>query len=403
MQIRSEVDHCRPRLLKYCHGQGLDLGCGTYKIKPDAIGIDLENPNADMNMDARILKAYPDKHFDYVFSSHLLEEIPNTEATIKEWLRVVKDNGYIVLYQVDHEYYFPIGDERCNRRHVHHFSWESLWDVFRKIGGSSLIHQQRYGKAYDEWSFEMVVQKSEDLVKDDLVDTDMISILVPTLNRPKDMMNFAKSVADMTEKKSLVEIVFGIHTDDPASIQATVDLNNLGISVRAEILDRYKDGKAHLSFLWNQLYKVTSAPIIGFFGDDVLFHTPGWDMEVRKEFAKDKAIMVSCNDVHIQKGKNATLFFTHRTLHDKIGYYLNENFRRWYVDTFLDEAFKQAGKMRYREDLVTEHLSPDVFKERIDATYNDMESLKDPDRIKWGSEETRKEIARVASIIKEMK
>jgi hypothetical protein len=249
----------------------------------------------------------------------------------------------------------------------------------------------------------MVVQKSEDLVKDDLVDTDMISILVPTLNRPKDMMNFAKSVADMTEKKSLVEIVFGIHTDDPANIQATIDLNNLGISVRAEILDRYKDGKAHLSFLWNQLYKVTSAPIIGFFGDDVLFHTPGWDMEVRKEFAKDKAIMVSCNDVHIQKGKNATLFFTHRTLHDKIGYYLNENFRRWYVDTFLDEAFKQAGKMRYREDLVTEHLSPDVFKERIDATYNDMESLKDPDRIKWGSEETRKEIARVASIIKEMK
>ena len=155
------------------------------------------------------------------------------------------------------------------------------------------------------------------------------------------------------------------------------------------------------AFLWNQLYKKTCAPIVGFFGDDVLFHTLGWDEEVRKEFIKDKSIMVSCNDVHIQRGKIATLFFTHRSLHDKIGYYLNENFRRWYVDEFWSEAFKRAGKMHYREDIVTEHLSPDIFKERADDTYKNMENLKDPDKIKWRTPEVQQEIDRVVTILKE--
>jgi predicted SAM-dependent methyltransferase len=403
--IRAEVDHCRSRLLKYCQGQGLDLGCGPVKIKPDAIGIDIGHPNADMIADARILKNYPDNHFDYVFSSHLLEELANTEATLKEWLRIIKDDGLIVLYQVDEEYYYPIGDARCNRSHVHHFTTESLWEIFKKIGGVSLVHSQRYGlEPYNEWSFELVVKKSKGVLNDPIhIETEAISILIPTLNRPKDMANLVKSVVDTAEDKNLIEVVFGIHADDLNSLQAVSDMANCGIKVRAEIIERYKDGKAHLAFFWNQLYKVTTAPIVGFFGDDVLFETPGWDIEVRKEFAKDRSVMVSCNDVHIQRGQAATLFFTHRTLHDRIGYYLNENFRRWFVDTFWSEAFKLAGKMHYREDIVTRHLSPDVFKNRVDSTYADMENLKHPDALIWNTDANRQEIARVVAIIKDFK
>ena len=71
-EIKGEVDHCRHRLMKYCQGQGLDLGCGPSKIKPDAIGVDLYHPEADMNMDARLLTPYGNEQFDYIFSSHLL-------------------------------------------------------------------------------------------------------------------------------------------------------------------------------------------------------------------------------------------------------------------------------------------------------------------------------------------
>ncbi len=157
---KGETDNCRNRLLKYCQGQGVDLGCGNTKIKIDAIGIDLLSPFADMPIDARLMPCYPDKHFDYVYSSHLLEEIYDTEATLREWLRILKDDGYLVLYQVDKEYYHPLDDPRCNKKHIHHFGWEDLWEILQKIGGVELIHHERYDlKMYGEWSFEIVVRK----------------------------------------------------------------------------------------------------------------------------------------------------------------------------------------------------------------------------------------------------
>lgn len=157
---KGETDNCRNRLLKYCNGQGLDLGCGNTKIKVDAIGVDLLNPSADMAIDARLMPCYPDKHFDYIFSSHLLEEIQDTEATLREWLRILKDEGHLVLYQVDKEYYHPLDDPRCNQKHIHHFSWEDLWEIFQRIGNLELVHHYRYDlKMYGEWSFEIIVKK----------------------------------------------------------------------------------------------------------------------------------------------------------------------------------------------------------------------------------------------------
>ena len=157
-QIKGEVDHCRHRLLKYCQGQGLDLGCGRSKICLNAIGVDLHNPEAaDMLIDARDLSRYPDNHFDFIFSSHLLEELENTEATLREWLRVIKDGGNIVLYQADKNTYYPLGDPRCNSSHKHHFDHKDLWAVFEKIGGVQNIHAA--DPVNKEWSFELVVKK----------------------------------------------------------------------------------------------------------------------------------------------------------------------------------------------------------------------------------------------------
>lgn len=155
-QIMGETDHCRHRLIKYCNGQGLDLGCGKTRIKVDAIGVDLYSDLGDISMDARELK-YPDNFFDYVYSSHLLEELENTEATLKEWLRIVKPNGNIVLYQADKNTYYPLGDPRCNTAHKHHFDHKDLWAIFEKIGGVELIHSAN--PVNNEWSFELVVRK----------------------------------------------------------------------------------------------------------------------------------------------------------------------------------------------------------------------------------------------------
>lgn len=400
-EMRGEVDHCRPRLMKYCNGQGVDLGSGGAKIRSTAISIDLQHPNADMRADARVLKEYPAGTFDYVFSSHLLEQLENTEAVLREWTRILKPGGRVVLYQADKEYYYPLGHPQCNPLHVHHFSWEDLWAVFQKIGGMQLIHHDRFGPDRQEWSFELVVMKSA--TPPEPIDcSEGISFLVPTFKRPAAIEEFSVCIDRTTTHPENVEILFGVHADDTPSIDKIDEIRpKLKINVRPILIERDPQG-VHLAFLWNQLYPKATYPIMGYFGDDVIFHTPGWDEEVRKEFLASKSVLVSCNDVHIHRGKTSTLFFTHKSVHDALGFYLHPKFRRWYTDTFWDTVYRNAGKLRYREDLFTEHLSPDVFRDRADATYNAMEPLKGVDTPIWNSLEVQAQIGSFVQKLREI-
>lgn len=418
---KAETDLCKPRLLKYCQGQGLDLGCGNAKIKPDSIGIDLQNPVADMRRDARKLDYYPDSLFDYVYSSHLLEEIQDTEPTLKDWLRVIKPGGFLVLYQIIESRYFPIGSPNCNPSHKHHFTGAGLRAMIEGLG-AEFVHYSDNPET-KEWSFELVMKKlpSEQIPEvipaspapieqepSELTTQDLgISLLIPTLTRPKSMRDFAEAVDATTKDKTGVEIIFGVHSEDTVSIEEGAKLATaLAVSVRVEIIDRYPDGKTHLTALWNQLYPRAKHSIIGYFGDDVLFKTPEWDVEVRKEFEKDKHILVACNDVHVQRGRQAVLFFTHKATHKKLGFYLPPMFRRWYMDTFLDVVYRNAGKLHYREDIVTEHLHADVFPERRDDVYRALGShtapggLKDEDKALWLGETNREELKRCMAILK---
>jgi SAM-dependent methyltransferase len=353
-----------------------------------------------MVCDAQLLEQYPDEFFDYVFSSHLLEEIEDTESTLREWLRVIKKDGNIVLYQADKQLYYPLGTAQCNSRHKHHFLWEELWEIFKRIGGVKLVHH--YRNSDNEWSFELVVKKTEDEVEQPMVG-EGISILVPTLNRPQNMENFARSVNDTAKYPENIEIIFGIQ-DDEKSTQKAIELQSkCKVVIRPEPITRLFKGKINLSFLWNQVYAKAQHPILGYFGDDVVFHTPGWDEEIRREFAADKTVLVCCNDVHIQRGRVATLFFTHKCVHDKFGFYLDDRFYRWYMDTYWDQVYRRAGKLHYREDLIMEHLHPTKFPEKTDATYQSMEGFKDEDTRLWFSPAVQAEIQKKTEELKNFK
>jgi predicted SAM-dependent methyltransferase len=384
-KVQGEVDHCRHRLMKYCKGQGLDIGCGISKIRTNAIGVDLYHPAADINLDARNLEQYSSGHFDYIFSSHLLEEIDNTEATLRGWLRVLKNNGTIVLYQVDKDKYYPIGHPQCNGMHKHHFSSKDLIAVFEKIGGTKVIH---IGENFEnEWSFELVAQKTDVALEETVGEG--ISLLIPTYKRPQSMDDFTKSIEKTTKNYNKVEILFGINEGDDESIKKCEELKEYcKIAINYTLVKNHPSGKVNLSYLWNQMYKNALHPIYGFFGDDVIFWTPGWDEEVSKEFISNPIKLISCNDVHIQKGRKAILFFTHKDVHDLIGFYMNENFYRWFMDTWWDVVFQKCEKLIYREDLICEHKLPVNFKERADGTFHRMEGMQELDKVTWDTIET---------------
>ena len=73
---------------------------------------------------------------DFVYSSHTLEHVEDYKAALREWWRVVKFNGYLVLYLPHKALYPNIGEDGANPDHKHDFLPEDVisampdgWDL----------------------------------------------------------------------------------------------------------------------------------------------------------------------------------------------------------------------------------------------------------------------------------
>lgn len=89
----------RKRLLKYCVGLGLDLGCGKDKINANAIGVDLEHGDIALDLRSGLTNIFQPNTFNYVFcGSGLLGKVQIPEAMLKDWWTVLEPGGYLVLH-----------------------------------------------------------------------------------------------------------------------------------------------------------------------------------------------------------------------------------------------------------------------------------------------------------------
>lgn len=102
---------------KYCVGRGLDVGYGGDPVTPNAVGWDFEHG------DAQRLRGLDDASFDFVYSSHLLEHLPDCELALTNWWRVLKPGGYLILYLPHRDLYEKKArlPSRFNDDHKHFF------------------------------------------------------------------------------------------------------------------------------------------------------------------------------------------------------------------------------------------------------------------------------------------
>jgi SAM-dependent methyltransferase len=68
----------------YCKGKGLDIGFGGDLVTDNSIGFDFEHG------DAQKLKHIADDSYDFVYSSHTIEHLPDPSEGIKNWFRMRK-------------------------------------------------------------------------------------------------------------------------------------------------------------------------------------------------------------------------------------------------------------------------------------------------------------------------
>lgn len=146
----AETQKHKHRFTKYLNGIGIDIGFGGDPVSDNAITLDLPNPYTKpgkrqiLRGDASNLSFICDNAFDYVYSSHLIEDFVDTYSVIKEWLRILKPGGYLCLLFPDEKRYREIENplfHNMNHKHLD-FGLEFMLEVLSKFDNIEIIEKQ---------------------------------------------------------------------------------------------------------------------------------------------------------------------------------------------------------------------------------------------------------------------
>lgn len=124
-------------------GKVLDLGCGGKKIDPRVIGVDIrrdgqmgvgansDQPSRpDIEGDATNIPV-SDSSIDGILAKHLFEHILDPIQALREWKRVLKNNGTLVIICPDYRYCEAIS---VDPSHVHAYTPDSICSLLEVCG-----------------------------------------------------------------------------------------------------------------------------------------------------------------------------------------------------------------------------------------------------------------------------
>ena len=121
-----------PFALEVCKGHGVDVGCNRPEWAfPGATLVDLTLPD---EWDAYNLPPGP---FDFVFSSHCLEHLPDWVGALDHWRSRLVDGGTLFLYlpHPDQKYWRP----HHNRKHLHVLEPDAIRQYLEDTGCSEVF------------------------------------------------------------------------------------------------------------------------------------------------------------------------------------------------------------------------------------------------------------------------
>lgn len=129
--FRSETSKVRKLVLPYCVGKGCDIGFGGDKVKlENCDSIDFPSPytkvgKAKVDIPCDVINneiPVADNTYDYVYTSHLIEDFVDTKNGLEKFIRILKNGGNLVLVfpdQMKYEAYCKKNGQFLNPYHVH--------------------------------------------------------------------------------------------------------------------------------------------------------------------------------------------------------------------------------------------------------------------------------------------
>ena len=104
---------------KYLKGKRvIDIGSGYDTITTNSYQYDRVH---NENFDATFVKEIADESFDVVYASHVLEHLTVPYLAIRNWWRILKDNGYLIIAVPDRDEYEQKTELPSNQNSDHKF------------------------------------------------------------------------------------------------------------------------------------------------------------------------------------------------------------------------------------------------------------------------------------------
>jgi SAM-dependent methyltransferase len=113
-------------------GKGLDIGYrgslpDAVPVTPDAVGIELDFPGYD----GKTLP-FPDASQDFVCASHCLEHIRDYWTALREWFRVLRDGGFLIV-AVPHQFLYEKRTRVPSRFNADHKRFYTPASLLREV------------------------------------------------------------------------------------------------------------------------------------------------------------------------------------------------------------------------------------------------------------------------------
>ena len=175
---------------------------------------------------------------------------------------------------------------------------------------------------------------------------DLISILIPTRQRPRNVKRVIESALTTADEPSKIEFVFYVDNDDKTFPKSVV---NKQIRV-------IYGPRVWISLISNILYTNSKGEIIMYGGDDIIFRSKSWDTVVRNQFTEvlDKICLVYTNDGVKQSQDIARHGFVHRRWFNVLGSAFPSG-RVVPIDLWCTDVARKLNRIRYIEDIIIEH------------------------------------------------
>jgi SAM-dependent methyltransferase len=133
-------------ILEIGYKGGID---GAVPIVPQAIGIDVDYPGYD-----GATLPFPDESQDAIYTSHCLEHISDYKRAIREWFRVLKPGGHLVIV-VPHQYLFERRSQLPSLSNFDHKRFYTPASLLREIEEALEFNSYRVRHlAYNEFVFD---------------------------------------------------------------------------------------------------------------------------------------------------------------------------------------------------------------------------------------------------------